>query len=986
MATLNELGRNSAAITYGPSSLGADSWPTLTLWDQWLRNDTLQGTATASSTTVTGVGSVYLTQLRAGDVVLIAGQQRTVASVASDTSFSVTVAFSPAITVASAVKFINTTLTGTAGATVRQSTNGTVSVVSGLTQVVGTGTYFLSDMTSAVTTGSAMAGTISIDVSGNVTGSGTSFLTGASANQLQPGDCLWINTATTSYLVVASVVSDTTATVVTAPSGAISGGTYAKATNGVIGRYISINGRFRQVTSIENNTSMYVNAAWDFTDSGMKVKTFPRGTVAVSAGTSNVTGSNTNFFWDFVSGDQVWFGDELRTMTFSSPTVATITDYSGYSGTAIGVLRQGFSGLPLHREDTYITGSGTAFLTELRVGDDLIINGTECTVTQILSNTLMRVNIDWTHTISGQTIYKKRKVHGWILEGTREGSGSAGKFTTSDSMLITANTFAIAGTNTITLNNASSFNQYAFVKIQGAGGPPVALSGQINTVSGSTTITGVNTLFTSQLHVGAEICIAGQYFTVTAIASDTSLTVNASMSVTGPTPIYRTTPLYTYIASKVSNTLTLGTTIKNTLTSTGANPPLVYTPSAATDFLEYVYSAPNKTAEASVTLFNTSLDRKYMGVRFYPLATGGGSGNTLATAGAAYNTTVYERWTATHAQTNGVGINQADRSGNTDALSGVTDITSCYQTTGGFLYLFAKPRYFIVQGKSFSNLFQPWVGCVEFERAQPEDTGTGLGVSTGISFATAPTTTTALSGTPAIAPWPCFAYFHSNRFPLGSEQTPTAPVNFTTGHAVHGGIFAVPRIRSSTGDLVGLNAHVYSAATITTGRWGHLYDLRAGGSYNDPTTAIAGGAITATANTVPQPHLGHLVPVNTNIYNAKRFMFSPVVVLGPSYDPDIRGRIYGLKIIPAGLGTLMDTVSVTIDSNDFYDSTQSAQDHWVVTVANQSSGLPSILTYRFYLNSNLAPQAYRSIEDVGAATSANTKTTFANNFRFAIPA
>ena len=88
MATLNELGRNSSSITYGPSSTGADTWPTFALVDQWLRNDTLQGTATVSSTTITGSGTVFTTQVRAGDVIMIAGQSFTVSTVNSDTSIT----------------------------------------------------------------------------------------------------------------------------------------------------------------------------------------------------------------------------------------------------------------------------------------------------------------------------------------------------------------------------------------------------------------------------------------------------------------------------------------------------------------------------------------------------------------------------------------------------------------------------------------------------------------------------------------------------------------------------------------------------------------------------------------------------------------------------------------------------------------------------------------------------------------------------------
>jgi hypothetical protein len=116
MATLNELGRNSASVTYGPYATGQDLFPTLQAVDTWFRNDTWQGTATAASTTLTGTGTIWTTQARSGDYIIVAGQQRIVNTVTSDTSLTVTVAFSPAITVASAVRVVSSTQpTQTAG-------------------------------------------------------------------------------------------------------------------------------------------------------------------------------------------------------------------------------------------------------------------------------------------------------------------------------------------------------------------------------------------------------------------------------------------------------------------------------------------------------------------------------------------------------------------------------------------------------------------------------------------------------------------------------------------------------------------------------------------------------------------------------------------------------------------------------------------------------------------------------------------------------
>jgi len=1001
MATLNELGRNSASITYGPFGTGADYWPTFALFDQWIRNDTMQGVVTANSTTVTGVGTIFTTQLRAGDVIMIAGQVRTIATIPSDTSCTVTAAFSPAITVASAMEQINNTfgggsgaLAGTVSMPVRNNVNGVVSVTAGSAVITGVNTYFLTDCTNSVTT-AGLAGTVAVDTSGLITGTGTSFTTGApTANSLYPGDSVIIGTA---YFIIATVTNDTSATVVTPPAVAIgAGASIAKAANGVAGRTIMIQGRMRQIISIASNTSMTVNAAMDFTDSNIKVRTLPRGSLSVPAASAAVTGSGTNFSWDCVSGDQMWIGDELRTFNFSAnaTTSATLADYTGYSGTAIGVLRQAVTGIPFYRDDTYFTGSGSNFLNELRVNDELIIDGTRVTVASVISSTSFRITLPFSHTTTTSTVWKLKKVHGFVLEGSREGAGTGNKLGVSTTSAVAAGSNQPAGQTLINVASTASFTQFGIVKVIGGGGPPVQLTGQV-TVAG-TAVSGTNTLFTTQLHIGAEIVVAGQYAVVSAITNDTSMTIVQSLTVASITPIYRPQPLYTFISAIGVNTITIGTPLRNNLYSNGANPPLIYTHSANTDFIEYIYSAPNFAADnvtggGTATLSNTSLDRKYFGLRFFPQQQGGGSGTTFALAGSAYNITVYERWAGSYAGSNGVGINQADLSSNaTTSAAGNNyfgnDLTSMTQNTGGFLYLFAHPRYFAVQGKTFSNAQQRWQGCIEFERAQPEDTATGLGSTTGITFNVgAPILTAggqqiggANANAPAlnIAPWPCFAYFNGERFPVGASQQVTLPVFQTYG--VHGMLFACPRVRCSTGDLTGQNAHVYSSCTITTGSWGHMVEFMGSGAYRDPGAPSLGALPAQTAGFFPQLHLGQIVPVYTNVYNSKRFMFSPVVVLGPKYDPDIRGRIYGLKVIPSALGTLMDTVSVTIDSNFFYNASGTATDHWVLT--------SSVSSFKVTMaNTVTISQQWRSLED-NVIQAQNSSVAYTNNFRFALPA
>ena len=1539
MATLNELGRNSASVTYGPYATGQDLFPTLQAVDTWFRNDTWQGTAVASSTTLTGTGTIWTTQARAGDYIIVAGQQRIVATVPSDTSMTVTQAFSPAISIASLVRVVSSVQpTQTAGYVsyiARGDTNGVVSTTAGSATVTGVGTYFLAEATNSVAL-TSMTGTVAIATDGTITGTSTVFQTGAPINNsLYPGDSIAVNqNGAIFYFEVSAVSSDTAAVVANAPSIAISGATISKATNGVTGRQIQINGRTRIITAINSNTSITVNYAMDFTDSNMKYKVYPRGTISnasaangtlygttsatssasttlaiagtitgqimpgmliygavgtipantvitnqqfasgaavtstastgtigqntltvtsatniavgqlvqgngaalagVAAGTyvvsisgtsvvisqnlvagwtnttvyfytpgaagtyttsnattlsaaqiyfSTVQATGANFFWglgcnNLISTtytpfmyqtsqlDQVWIGEEVRTINFSTysgaltstnTTYGYTTDYVGYSGVAIGALRQAIYLQPFRREDTYINGNNygttTTFLSDLRVGDDLIIDGTEVTVTQLISNTQFKIDRDFTHTtannsggaatatttsasggavgattfvvssasgiVAGQMVagvgllqgtyvtnvnsttitvsngfvvaatgtyrfyngtsfYKKLKLHGYVLEGTREGgigfnaptsqmpvfttsataatvvnltvaatltgtilpgmqilptnasgayspatsvlgltyitnqqystgtptinntscagtvgsnimttsgtqsgtitvgmiltgNGAAiagippstyvlnitgtspnftitlsnnlttgyvtgtvyfiapggigvyttssavtisatnlgfitpqtGKFTQATTMFATAGTAYPIGTQTIVVATAPSVGQYNFVKIAGAGGPAVPLTGQVTYIT--TFVNGVNTLFTTQLHIGAEIVVGGQYLTVVNIISDTQLIVAqtaGNFPIQFATPIYRSVPLYTYALSTSTTTINLATPIKNHLYATQANPPMVYFPSTGADFLEYVYSTTNYSAEqGTVTLRNQSLDRKYVGFRIWPLFqstnTAPTNTNAIASAFGAYATPVYERWAASYGQTHGVGINMADLSGGTmlwgyqaasvtlqqimpvtgsltaattggmgiqglaaatgypnlvtavtagtvmgnanssytvttgtigavatpapivASLYGVYDITAMTQISGGTLFLFGNNRYFAIQGRSSANIQTQWVGCLEFERAQPEDASTGLGSTSGVVFGgtqygglqlaqgAAPPTT---SGNPGFAqsiqfisgtaPWPCFGYFNGNRMPTGAQQIPTVPQLGTANYPIHGCVLSCPRIRNSAGDMVGFNAHIYSALTVTTGRWGHMMEIGAYGTYAPAYTSataqvtVGSNILTNVANAVPQIHMGQIIPVYTNVYNSKRFMFSPVVVLGPAYDPDVRGRLYGLKVLPSALGTLMDTVSITVDGSYFYNTSFSAVDHWVLTTPPQAvsyaSALPgqsTVVTTRFTLTQNATTiqQSWRSLEDTGAQLS-NTSAQFTNNFRFALPA
>ena len=90
---------------------------------------------------------------------------------------------------------------------------------------------------------------------------------------------------------------------------------------------------------------------------------------------------------------------------------------------------------------------------------------------------------------------------------------------------------ALAVGTSVTLKDISFSNKSGefglFIKL---GKPAVfTLTGTIDPAA-SVTVPGVNTLFLSEIAIGDEIIVTGQTRTVTAIASNTSLTVSAAFS------------------------------------------------------------------------------------------------------------------------------------------------------------------------------------------------------------------------------------------------------------------------------------------------------------------------------------------------------------------------------------------------------------------------------------------------------------------------
>ena len=119
---------------------------------------------------------------------------------------------------------------------------------------------------------------------------------------------------------------------------------------------------------------------------------------------------------------------------------------------------------------------------------------------------------------------------------------------------------AIAAEARQSANLAHAFNFQPIWDQQMPTASGTVLYGQVTTTAGSTTVTGLNTAFTQQLNAGTSYLTFGNdptktLFQVTAIASDTSLTIGSSTNIVSGTTSAR---IQTYLSGSV--TVTAGST------------------------------------------------------------------------------------------------------------------------------------------------------------------------------------------------------------------------------------------------------------------------------------------------------------------------------------------------------------------------------------------------------------------------------------------
>jgi ligand-binding sensor domain-containing protein len=163
-----------------------------------------------------------------------------------------------------------------------------------------------------------------------------------------------------------------------------------------------------------------------------------------------------------------------------------------------------------------VTGIGTAFLTELRVGDPLLAADQVRIVTAIGSHQQLTLDRPFNLDLPADTTFAVRR-NQILIAGTADGG-----FRSTD-----------RGSNWTAINSAG-LTQRSITCLTAYLQP-----GEGTMTVANTSVTGQDTAFKRELTVGDQIIVAGQTTTIAAISSDTSLTIATSINTSVSIPFQR---------------------------------------------------------------------------------------------------------------------------------------------------------------------------------------------------------------------------------------------------------------------------------------------------------------------------------------------------------------------------------------------------------------------------------------------------------------
>ena len=398
----------------------------------------------------------------------------------------------------------------------------------------------------------------------------SSQLTGRYNTSLSAADTAWQATGTTQGTGTVKIEADG---ITVNPDASVSATTFS--TTFAVGDTITISGQSRTITAIASNGSLTVATAFtglDITNStysGTRISN--PGTVAVTAGSTTVTGTGTSFATTMVANQTVIkAGTQISLVTaIGSATSLTISPAFASAvtaGTAYEVFTKATGTVPgtvttnASPNADKVSGSSTDFKAAstylVAVGDVMQIGSGATaqfrTISTVTNDSSATASAVWSPRITVATAYL---VYQPASSTTLTGPGAvdvlaanlpAGTVVTANATVSATNLaalFAVGQTiqigtgggtqtgtvatvgpgETLTLTSAktpatsqSYFNVSA--SLQGPG---------TVTTTGSTTVTGSGTTFTSRFVAGEKIRIAGADYTIDSITNDTTLVTTA---------------------------------------------------------------------------------------------------------------------------------------------------------------------------------------------------------------------------------------------------------------------------------------------------------------------------------------------------------------------------------------------------------------------------------------------------------------------------
>jgi hypothetical protein len=371
-----------------------------------------------------------------------------------------------------------------------------------------------------------LQGTVAVaNGSPTITGTGTAF-----KSQLIAGSIVTIPSAATNLSGTVAVTQD---------SYYVTGTSTLFTTELAVGSDIYINSKEYTVSDIISNTSLLLaNEYKGLSGSGVTASTHKAYTISSIASDTSLT-LTSNYAGTTASGVALASG---LTLTAAPTTTCrgTVTGISG--GEAISLSGDRLKGtISVTNGSATVTGAGTAFSSQLSVGSRISINSVFYSVATITSDTAMTLTKIYAgSTASALTyFYYTTPVQG-TLQVTHNSDAIVGTGTAFTTQLVVNDIIYIKGSR-YTVATITD-NTHLTISPKYPNGAPdesgiaydvnYILEGTVAITNGSPTVSGTGTLFQTELKSGDVIYINGVQYTVSSIASNTSLTLTSNAAVT----------------------------------------------------------------------------------------------------------------------------------------------------------------------------------------------------------------------------------------------------------------------------------------------------------------------------------------------------------------------------------------------------------------------------------------------------------------------